>query len=118
MTALTETEHLVHALEVGGVDYLSKPINLEELRARMSVHLANARRTQSARLALDASGRHLIAFSIMGKMLWSTPQVTKLINGAENAEEIASIEDRVGLWLAAQLDSLPAGSSFSFPYKP
>src|SRR5690606_35794805 len=31
MTALTETEHVVHALESGGVDYLTKPINLEEL---------------------------------------------------------------------------------------
>src|SRR5690606_13635918 len=49
MTALTETEHVVHALESGGVDFLTKPINLEELSARMRVHLANARRAQSAR---------------------------------------------------------------------
>uniref|UniRef100_UPI00289ACA24 response regulator n=1 Tax=Tianweitania sp. TaxID=2021634 RepID=UPI00289ACA24 len=46
MTALTDTEHVVHALESGGVDYLTKPINLEELRARMRVHLAIARQTR------------------------------------------------------------------------
>jgi DNA-binding response OmpR family regulator len=77
MTALTETEHVVHALESGGVDYLTKPINLEELSARMRVHLANARRAQSARMALDAAGRHLMAFSAAGAVHWSTPQATR-----------------------------------------
>ncbi|NMA99044.1 MAG: response regulator transcription factor [Phyllobacteriaceae bacterium] len=79
MTGLTETEHIVHALESGGVDYLSKPINVDELRARIRVHLANARRAQSARIALDAAGRHLVAFSGNGAVLWSTPQANRLL---------------------------------------
>lgn len=79
MTGLTETEHIVHALESGGVDYLSKPINVDELRARIRVHLANARRAQSARIALDAAGRHLVAFGSEGGVLWSTPQANRLL---------------------------------------
>lgn len=79
MTGLTETEHIVHALESGGVDYLSKPINVDELRARIRVHLANARRAQSARIALDAAGRHLVAFGGDGAVLWSTPQANRLL---------------------------------------
>ena len=79
MTGLTETEHIVHALESGGVDYLSKPINVDELRARIRVHLANARRAQSARIALDAAGRHLVAFGAQGTVLWSTPQANRLL---------------------------------------
>lgn len=79
MTGLTETEHIVHALESGGVDYLSKPINVDELRARIRVHLANARRAQSARIALDAAGRHLVAFGADGAALWSTPQANRLL---------------------------------------
>lgn len=79
MTGLTETEHIVHALESGGVDYLTKPINVDELRARIRVHLANARRAQSARIALDAAGRHLVAFSGHSAVLWSTPQANKLL---------------------------------------
>jgi DNA-binding response OmpR family regulator len=79
MTGLTETEHIVHALESGGVDYLSKPINVDELRARIRVHLANARRAQSARIALDAAGRHLVAFGPQGAVLWSTPQANRLL---------------------------------------
>lgn len=81
MTGLTETEHVVHALESGGVDYLTKPINIDELRARIRVHLANARSAQSARVALDAAGRHLMAVSAGGEVLWTTPQASRLIEG-------------------------------------
>jgi DNA-binding response OmpR family regulator/DNA-binding CsgD family transcriptional regulator len=80
MTGLTETEHVVHALESGGVDYLTKPINIDELRARIRVHLANARSAQSARIALDAAGRHLMAVSANGEVLWTTPQASRLLD--------------------------------------
>src|SRR5688572_9832654 len=42
MTGLTETEHLVAALEAGGVDYVTKPIKPREVMARMGVHLGAA----------------------------------------------------------------------------
>jgi DNA-binding response OmpR family regulator len=87
MTGLTETEHIVHALESGGVDYLSKPINIDELRARIRVHLGNARSTQSARVALDAAGRHLLAVRGNGTLHWSTPQATRLASTATGSEE-------------------------------
>ncbi len=80
MTALSKTEHIVKALDAGGVDYITKPIEPEELLARIHVHLANARLTQSARVALDASGRYLLACDHVGHVLWSTPQATKLLS--------------------------------------
>ena len=43
MTGLTETEHLVAALEAGGVDYVTKPIKPKEVLARMGVHMQGAR---------------------------------------------------------------------------
>ena len=46
MTGLTETEHLVAALEAGGVDYVTKPIKPKEVLARMNVHLQGARRAR------------------------------------------------------------------------
>ena len=46
--------------------------------ARIRVHLANARLTQSARAALDVSGRYLLAVSGQGKILWATPQAQKM----------------------------------------
>ncbi len=87
MTGLTETEHVVHALESGGVDYLTKPINVDELRARIRVHLRNARSAQSARVALDAAGRHLLAVKGNGAIHWSTPQATRLINAATGSDD-------------------------------
>ncbi len=82
MTGLTETEHVVKGLKAGGVDYVTKPIAPDELIARMHVHLANARFAQSARIALDASGRFLFAVDRAGRLLWSTPQASKLLNTA------------------------------------
>jgi DNA-binding NarL/FixJ family response regulator len=79
MTGLAETEHIVRGLDAGGVDYVTKPIVIEEMLARIRVHLANARLTQSARAALDVSGRFLLAVSRQGKIMWATPQAQKLL---------------------------------------
>jgi DNA-binding response OmpR family regulator/DNA-binding CsgD family transcriptional regulator len=88
MTGLAETEHIVRGLEAGGVDYVTKPIVIEEMLARIRVHLANARLTQSARAALDVSGRFLLAVSRQGKIMWATPQAQKLL--ADNLPAKAS----------------------------
>jgi len=80
MTGLAETEHIVHGLEAGGVDYVTKPIVIEEMLARIRVHLANARLTQSARAALDVSGRFLLAVNRQGNIVWATPQAQKLLS--------------------------------------
>jgi DNA-binding NarL/FixJ family response regulator len=79
MTGLADTEHIVHGLEAGGVDYVTKPIVIEEMLARIRVHLANARLTQSARAALDVSGRFLLAVNRQGRIMWTTPQAQKLL---------------------------------------
>lgn len=100
MTGLTETEHVVRALGAGGVDYLTKPINVDELRARIRVHLANARSAQSARVALDAAGRHLLAVRSNGKVLWSTPQAIRLVNAATGSDEgIELVVARIRAWM-------------------
>src|ERR1700709_1925565 len=80
MTGLAATEHIVHRLEAGGVVCVPKPIVIEEMLARIRVHLANARLTQSARAALDVSGRFLFAVSRQGKIMWATPRAQKLLS--------------------------------------
>jgi DNA-binding NarL/FixJ family response regulator len=80
MTGLAETEDIVRGLEAGGVDYVTKPIVIEEMLARIRVHLANARLTQSARAALDVSGRFLLAVNRQGKIMWATPQAQRLLS--------------------------------------
>ncbi|QQO37912.1 response regulator [Bradyrhizobium diazoefficiens] len=86
MTGLAETEHIVRGLEAGGVDYVTKPIVIEEMLARIRVHLGNARLTQSARTALDVSGRFLFAINRQGHILWATPQAQKLLADHHGAQ--------------------------------
>lgn len=86
MTGLAETEHIVRGLEAGGVDYVTKPIVIEEMLARIRVHLGNARLTQSARAALDVSGRFLFAVNRQGNVLWATPQAQKLMSDHQGAQ--------------------------------
>jgi DNA-binding response OmpR family regulator len=79
MTGLSETEHVVQGLAAGGVDYVTKPIVVEELLARMRVHLNNARVAQGPNAALDASGRFLIAMDAQGRLKWCTPKARALL---------------------------------------
>jgi DNA-binding response OmpR family regulator len=79
MTGLSETEDVVHGLEAGGVDYVTKPIVPDELLARIRVHLGNARAAHGARTALDTLGRFLLAANRAGEILWCTPQASKLL---------------------------------------
>ncbi len=105
MTGLTETEHIVHALDSGGVDYLSKPIDIDELRARIRVHLANARSAQSARVALDAAGRHLLAIHRNGSIHWSTPQAMRLVDAATGSDTgLEAVAVHLAGWLSQRAD--------------
>jgi len=90
MTGLTETEHLVAALEAGGVDYVTKPIKPKEVMARMGVHLQGARRARQearqagqARNALDAFGYASITVRMGGaadgRLIWQTPLARDLL---------------------------------------
>ncbi|WP_298398026.1 DNA-binding response regulator [Sphingobium sp.] len=114
MTGLTESEHVVHALEAGGVDYVRKPIVVEELLARVRVHMANARQTQGGQFALDATGRNLIAVATDGQLRWSTPGAEKLMEALApdwsrgDATPPALLRPAVGRLLG---DDLPAGAT-------
>jgi len=99
MTGLSETENIVEGLESGGVDYVTKPIVLDELFARIRVHLANARTAQSARHALDTAGRTLLAASRAGAILWCTPQAVKLIEEALPGWDGAALPGPLVTWL-------------------
>ena len=80
MTGLTETEHLVAALQAGGVDYVTKPLDPRAVLARMQVHLQGARQARQTRQALDAFGYASIAVrASSGRLLWQTPLARELL---------------------------------------
>jgi DNA-binding response OmpR family regulator/DNA-binding CsgD family transcriptional regulator len=79
MTGLTETENVLEGLAAGGVDYVTKPLVVDELLARIRVHLANARAAAGSRAALDATGRFLLATDASGRLSWCTPKARELL---------------------------------------
>ena len=79
MTGLSETEDIIRGFQAGGVDYVTKPVVPDELLPRIQRHLATAQSVRSARTALDLTGRFLIAVDSAGRMVWSTPQATRLL---------------------------------------
>lgn len=82
MTGLKEPENVLRGLSAGGVDYVAKPVNLPELLARIRVHIANGRIALGARMALDVTGRILLAVDRQGRVRWTTPQAAALLAGA------------------------------------
>ena len=99
MTGLSETEHIVKGLEAGGVDYVTKPIAPDEILARIRVHLASARAAQSARAALDTTGRTLFAVYRDGTVLWGTPQAARLLGGFTEPGAPLSLPPQGAAWL-------------------
>jgi len=85
MTGLSENEHVIEGLACGGVDYVTKPIVLDVLLARIRVHLGNARLAYETRAALDASGRFLLATDRAGRVLWCTPKARALLAATTTA---------------------------------
>ena len=103
MTGLSQTEHVIEGLASGGVDYVTKPLVLDVLLARIRVHLGNARLAHETHAALDASGRFLFATNHAGRVLWCTPRARELLSRggeARNTEvslPAASVEQMLRL---------------------
>ena len=94
MTALTETRNKVQGLKLGAVDYITKPIDREELLARIATHLSLQSLHQ--RLAKDAAQQKLL-FEISDRIRQSLD--LKLILQTAT-QEIRSFLDCDLVWLA------------------
>ncbi len=95
MTGLSETEHIVAGFDAGGVDYLVKPINHQELLARIKVHLSNAQITKKTKAALDQTGQYLMALDNNGHIIWQTTYAKKLFTSLTTKER-----QLITIWLS------------------
>ena len=60
LTARNDTESVVKGFDVGAVDYLTKPINVEELRARVSTHLRLSYQERELKQYDEAKNRFIL----------------------------------------------------------
>ncbi len=112
MTGLSETEHVVKGFAAGGVDYVTKPLAIEALMARVRAHLGNAYKTRSALTALDSLGGRLLASDDGGGIRWATAETQRLLDDldqeAMGALRGALVQRLGGAGDAAE--ALPAGA--------
>lgn len=113
MTGLTETEHVVKAFQAGGADYITKPIRIKEVLARIEAHLHTSHMMKQARVALDAFGQAAIAITpSSGQIVWQTPlarQLMKKYFEQAYSEFNAKAPLQLATWLAStqtKLDQL------------
>lgn len=97
MTGLTETEHIVKGFQVGGVDYVTKPLNVDEVQARIKTHLLQARLMRQQQQILDATGVAIVSLNTEGNMIWSTPMAEQLL--AEQIEDMQHFQQCLRTWL-------------------
>lgn len=95
MTGLTEHESVVKGLESGGVDYITKPVVIEEMIARLTTHILNSRLLQGARQAIDTFDRSVLAFDASAKVSWASEKANRTL--AANGLGLAS--DTVAAWV-------------------
>lgn len=112
MTGLSETEHVVQGLRAGGVDYLVKPINPEELVARLSVHVATAQMIADAQSALDATDAAVLAFRRDGSLSWASRRALQVLEDHARSLDRLPDKQRRALedWIASTVDSSVSAS--------
>lgn len=110
MTGLSETADIVAGFGAGGVDYVVKPVRVEEVLVRLATHLRNARVTRLAREAVDVGGHGVLLLDAKQRIAWRSPQAERWLRG--------SFPDLNGdappAWLQ-QLASIPTGGELACP---
>ena len=100
MTGLGETEHIVRGFQSGGTDYLQKPINHDELLARIRVHLNSSRIARSTRRALDEVSQPAFASDLSGKLIWATQRASGIFSAlGEDTRGSAKVAEQIRQWL-------------------
>ena len=97
MTGLTETEHILKGFQVGGVDYVTKPLNIDEVQARVKTHLLQARLMHQQKQMLDATGSAIVSLNLNGEMIWQTPVVSELLKRHEI--DLEHFQKSLNIWL-------------------
>ncbi len=111
MTGLTQKEDVVSGFVAGGADYVTKPIEPEELLARMAAHLGNARQLKRAREAVDLAGLAVVLLGQDGRAGWATPKAREWLLACfpELSPEPDSLPGVLREWVLGQVEP-PSGS--------
>ncbi|KGM39740.1 LuxR family transcriptional regulator [Aquabacterium sp. NJ1] len=100
MTGLSETADVVAGFEAGGVDYVVKPVRIEEVLARLATHVRNARAAREA-IRVMQHGKATSAASASGPDRLSeaalTPRETEVLGWLAKGKTNRDIADILGM---------------------
>ncbi|MDF1763699.1 MAG: response regulator [Oleibacter sp.] len=101
LTGLSDSDDVIRGLEAGGVDFLNKPVNLDVMMARVQVHINNAQKTKSARLALEEMAQPAFASDINGNVMWMTRCAADILSKYQvgDAEFHQQLQSTLPSWL-------------------
>jgi DNA-binding NarL/FixJ family response regulator len=85
MTGLSETPHVLEGFACGGVDYVVKPLRVQEVVVRLHTHTRNARMTRLAREAVDVAGFGVLLVDARGRVAWRSPQAALWLETVDEA---------------------------------
>ncbi len=102
MTGLSDSDDVVRGLAAGGVDYVTKPVNLDVLLARVPVHIANARKTRRAMRSLEEIGQPTLACDVHGHLLWCSGRAREVMQqqGLAESEFQQQASSALAQWFA------------------
>jgi len=104
MTGLTEVDHIVAGFQAGGVDYVTKPVQPQELIARLRSHSRNARALKQVREALDVGGYAVVVVDDAGGVLWRSRLAEEWL-GRFFEPAPTGLPDTLAQWLAESRDA-------------
>ncbi|RZL08362.1 MAG: response regulator transcription factor [Rubrivivax sp.] len=113
MTGLSETADIVAGFGAGGVDYVVKPVRVEEVLVRLATHLRNARVTRLAREAVDVGGHGVLLLDARQRIAWRSPQAERWLR--ESFPDLGG--EAPPAWLQ-QLAGIPTGHEVACPAPP
>ncbi len=100
MTGLSETADVVAGFEAGGVDYVVKPVRIEEVLARLATHVRNARAAREA-IRVMQHGKAASAAPASGPDRLSeaalTPRETEVLGWLAKGKTNRDIADILGM---------------------
>lgn len=94
MTALSETPHIVAGFDAGGVDYVVKPVKIDEVLARLSTHVRNARVSRLAREAVDVGGLGVVLLDARNRIAWQSPKAAAWLQQFAGGTDIEALVRR------------------------
>lgn len=96
MTGLTETEHIVKGFQSGGVDYVTKPLNIEEVLIRVQTHLNHANIIRQQQQVIEATEIAILALDQFGYRMWETSRAQQLLT--EYSHDLTIFEQGLKHW--------------------